>query len=177
MLVVSVPEILFPETKLGKPTLGSLLVTLALLICVGGSNFYHLNFGTAVGFFVFVILPFMALTIRDFFRRAKELPPSPYQNTLAVVFRKDDFIVSTSPDKDKYYYVRELDPIWEDVSPYHGVLYYAVYIPFCSSPEPRENGRNVDSSYEIICPSSEEAQWVLHEVKTFLDVQKLKKTT
>jgi len=176
MLVVSIPEIPFPGTKFAKPTLGSFLVVLTLLICIGVSNFYHLDFRIAIGLFAFLILPIMVLTIRDFFKDIKELPPSPCQNTLAVVFRKDDFIVSTSPDEDRYYYVWELDPILEDVSPYHDVLYYAVYVPFCSSPEPRENGQNVDSSYEIICPSSEEAQWVLHEIKTFLDVQKLKKT-
>ena len=168
MLVVSVPEILFPETKLGKQTLGSFLVTLALLICVGVSNFYHLNFGTAIGLFVFVILPFMVLTIRDYFRRAKEPPPTSYQNTAAVVFRKDYFIATdTSPDEGRCYYVRELDPIWEDAWPFQEVL-YAVYIPFCSSPEPRENKQNIDASHEIICPSPEEAQWVLHEIKLFL---------
>ena len=176
MLVMSIPEIPFPGTKFAKPTLGSFLVVLTLLICIGVYNFYYLDFGIAIGLFAFLILPMMLLSIRDFFKKSKEPPPTPCQNTLAVVFRKDDFIVSTSPDEDRYYYVWELDPILEDVCPYHDVL-YAVYVPFCSSLEPRENGQSVDSSYEIICPSSEEAQWVLHEIKTFLDVQKLKKTT
>ena len=166
MLVVSVPEVPFPGVKFARPTLGDFLGWLVVLFSIVVLSFYYMGF-VAIFFGVFFILPVMILTIRDFFRKLKEPPPEPYQDSAAVVFRKDYFVVANRySEEGKYYYVREHVPIWGDVCPYHDVI-FSVYIP-CRYSGEQSTDDEVRGSYELICRSAEEAQWVLHEVEVFL---------
>ena len=139
------------------------------IVCVWRFGFI-ITIGIAGGMLVVLLIMATIDAIRGYEQTArKQSPPSsdPEDTGKArVVFYGNRYFMT---EEYRWLYHPEMVPNWDDAR-HLGNGLFAVYIHRQYPPEAgasRENQADL-WSYEIVCRTPEEAQWVLQEIETFL---------